>query len=156
AGWYNAGVTVLFTTADNLSGVDSFTGPVTLHEGADQSVTGTVTDKAGNSASATVVGINIDETVPTIAGAVTTVPNAAGWYSGDVTVHWTVGDALSGIASAPVDSTITGEGNNLSASASVSDKAGNSASATIAGIKIDRTAPVTAASATGATKNANG
>jgi hypothetical protein len=33
-------------------------------EGAGQSVTGTVTDKAGNSASATVSGINIDKTAP--------------------------------------------------------------------------------------------
>jgi hypothetical protein len=156
AGWYNADLTVTFTAADNLSGLDAVTGPVTLHERAGQSVTGTVSDQAGNSASATVSGINIDETSPTISGAATTAPNAAGWYNGDVTVHWTVGDALSGIASAPADSMITGESNNLAASARVWDKAGNSASATVSGIKIDRTAAFTTASATGATQSASG
>ncbi len=46
--WYNADVTVSFSVGDNLSGVDLVSGPVTLHEGASQSVTGTVTDQAGN------------------------------------------------------------------------------------------------------------
>src|SRR5262249_5272911 len=39
--------------------------PVTLTEGANQSVPGTATDLAGNSAGYTVSGINIDETKPT-------------------------------------------------------------------------------------------
>src|SRR4029077_18069412 len=53
-------------------------------------------------------------------------------------------DALSGIASPPADSTITGEGTGLTATASVSDRAGNATSATSApSVRIDRTQPVT-------------
>src|SRR5262249_10043382 len=48
---------------------------------------------------------------------------------------------------APTDSTIGGEGDNLSASASVSDLAGNTTNTTVSGIKIDRTAPTTEADA---------
>jgi hypothetical protein len=77
----------------------------------------------------------------------TTAPNAAGWYRDDVAVHWSASDALSGLSgSAPADTFVTGEGDNLSTSASVSDKAGNTATATVGGIRIDRTAPSTAAS----------
>src|SRR5207249_524012 len=117
-GWYNADVTVSFGCADSLSGVMGCPASQTLAEGATQSASGTATDAAGNSANASVIGINIDKTAPTLSGATTTSPNANGWYSADVTVHWTCGDALSGIDGAcPADSTIIGEGDNLSASA---------------------------------------
>jgi hypothetical protein len=147
AGWYNADVTVSFTVGDGLSGIDTASTPVVLSEGANQTASGTATDAAGNTASASVTGINIDKTAPSLSGAATTAPNAAGWYNGDVTVHWTASDALSNLAgSAPDDSLVTGEGDDLAASASVSDNAGNSANATVSGIKIDRTAPSTFAS----------
>ena len=42
--------------------------------------------------------------------------------------------------------TVSGEGSNLSAGASVNDRAGNSTSATVSGLRIDRTAPTTSAS----------
>ncbi len=47
-------------------------------EGTNKSVTGTATDKAGNSASATVSGINIDEKAPTITGVRTGRPTRPG------------------------------------------------------------------------------
>ncbi len=59
-GWYKDNVTVTFNAADTLSGVESFTQPVTLsEEGRDQFANGTATDLAGNSASTAVSGINI-------------------------------------------------------------------------------------------------
>ncbi len=65
--WYNNDVTVHFEAQDNESGIDFVTPDVILStEGANQSVTGTATDKAGNSASFTVSGINIDKTAPQI------------------------------------------------------------------------------------------
>jgi hypothetical protein len=143
-GWYNADVTFSFTCSDALSGLASCTSPQLLGEGANQTVLGNAQDAAGNTASKLFTGVNVDETAPELSGAATTSPNANGWYSGDIVVHWTASDALSGLNGAsPDDSTITGEGDNLSASASVSDKADNPANATVSGIKIDRTAPST-------------
>ncbi|HEY3368153.1 MAG TPA: GON domain-containing protein [Symbiobacteriaceae bacterium] len=148
-GWFQ-GVTVNFTCADTLSGIADCTAPVTLGDGAGQSVTGTAVDKAGNTAGTTLNNINVDTVAPTISGAATTPANGFGWYKGDVTIHWTVGDALAGVdpGTVPADSVITGEGASLSANASVSDKAGNSAGATVSGIKIDRTNPVITATRT--------
>ena len=156
AGWYRDNVTVTFTCGDALAGIDSCTSPATRAQGAGQSVTGTAVDAAGNSAQATVDHLNIDKTPPTITGAPTTAPNANGWYLGDVTVHWTCSDALSGIDGVcPANSVITGEGSALSTSASVSDVAGNVTSATVDHIKIDRTAPVTASDAPVGWRNAD-
>src|SRR5205814_3578554 len=85
-----------------------------------------------------------------------TPPNADGWYNGNVTVHWTAADGLSGIAPAtvPADSVITGEDTGLTAGASVADRAGNSTNA-ISGpaVNIDRTAPNTTAGAPPAWNN---
>ena len=53
-----------FTCDDALSGVASCPPAQTLGEGADQSATGTVTDKAGNEATATESDINVDKTPP--------------------------------------------------------------------------------------------
>jgi hypothetical protein len=96
----------------------------------------------------------VDTTAPSLRGAVTSAPNGNGWYQGDVTVHWAAADGLSGLAGpAPADSTVTGEGSNLSAGASVSDRAGNTTGATVTGIKIDRHDPITTASAPGGWQN---
>jgi hypothetical protein len=149
AGWYKDGVTVSFLAEDERSGIDTFTAPQKLGEGANQSVTGTAKDVAGNSADDTVAGIDIDETAPSLSGSTTSDPNAAGWYHGDVTVHWVASDALSGLdGAAPADETIKAEGNALSASATVSDNAGNEKTATVDGIRIDRTAPTTSVDTT--------
>ncbi|MDP1845383.1 MAG: hypothetical protein Q8L09_01380 [Candidatus Moranbacteria bacterium] len=66
-GWYNSNVTVHFSASDAESEIESVTSDVTIStEGANQSATGTAIDKAGNSASFTVTGINIDKTSPVI------------------------------------------------------------------------------------------
>ena len=147
SGWYNDDVRVSFECGDSLSGIDTCpTAPVTLGEGANQSASGTAADAAGNSATATERGINVDKTAPILTGAATTSPNVNGWYSGDVTIHWTAGDALSGLAgSAPGDDVLTGEGDNVCATKTVTDLAGNSTTKS-ACVKIDRHAPNTSAS----------
>jgi hypothetical protein len=69
-GWNKTNVTASFTCADSLSGLAPGSPPASTTlsiEGAGQSVTGTCTDVAGNSASSTVSGINIDKTPPTVA-----------------------------------------------------------------------------------------
>ncbi|WP_350275674.1 PxKF domain-containing protein [Kribbella sp. HUAS MG21] len=148
AGWYDADVTVSFACADALSGVASCPAPKVLGEGANQSATGSGTDNAGNTDSASVVGVNVDKTAPVLTGSV-----PAGWHTGDVTVSWTCTDALSGPAVQPADTKVTGEGANLTATATCLDKAGNTTTKTITGIQIDRTAPATALTVSGALHN---
>ncbi|WP_344255852.1 OmpL47-type beta-barrel domain-containing protein [Terrabacter carboxydivorans] len=147
-GWYKNDVTVRFTANDDRSGVVSTTADKVLGQGAAQTVTGTATDAAGNSADATVSGINIDKTPPVLAGSF-----PSGWHAGDVTVGWACTDSLSGPAAQPADSEVTGDGGNLSATATCTDKAGNSTTTTVSGIQIDRTAPSTSASVSGTVKN---
>jgi hypothetical protein len=141
ADWYNHDVTVTYTAGDDLSGVSGTPADDVLGEGANQSASATVTDAAGNSSSASVTGINVDETDPVLKGTFTD-----GWHTGDVTVNWSCTDALSGPASQPADDTVTGEGDNLTSTASCTDVAGNTTTKTVSGIKIDRTAPTTTAS----------
>ncbi|QUC64801.1 hypothetical protein NsoK4_00485 [Nitrosopumilus sp. K4] len=165
-GWNNSTVTVTYTTSDALSGIDAAASDdgddILSGEGASQSATGSVTDLAGNSASATINDINIDLTAPiiTAARALGSEANANGWNNSTVTVTYTTSDALSGIdaaASDDGDDILSGEGASQSATGSVTDLAGNSASATINDINIDLTAPIiTAARALGSEANANG
>ena len=141
-GWNTGDVTVSFTCVDGLSGVASCGTDTTLTaDGAAQSVTGTAVDNAGNSASATVSGINIDKTAPIISGEATTLPNGSGWYNGDVRVEFTCSDALSGLASCGPNENLVGDGAGQSVSGTAVDNAGNLASATVSGINIDKTAP---------------
>jgi len=148
AGWNNSDVTATFACTDGGSGVATCPSAMTFGEGAAQGGTVTASDAAGNSSSLPFDGINVDETPPQLAGSPTSAPNAAGWYSGDVTIHWTCGDGLSGIAgSCPADDVITGTGQGLAVTESVSDRAGNTTSATSDPVRIDRTPPVTTVSA---------
>jgi hypothetical protein len=152
-GWNNAAVQVSYTATDNLSGINLGTSDPTPHtltaEGANQSHTFTVYDNAGNSATGTVSGINIDLTAPSVSAQRDTPANAQGWNNVDVQVSYTASDALSDIDTAMSDATpytLTSEGNNLSHTFTVYDKAGNSAQGTVSGIKIDKTAPVISSS----------
>lgn len=144
-GWYRDDVTATYTAYDALSGIKTQDKAHTFGEGKDQTATGSATDVAGNSDSVTTPAVNVDKTAPTITGKVVGTPNGNGWFTGDVTVHWTCADNLSGVVACPDDSTVTGEGSDRSASASVRDRAGHTATATVDGIKIDRTAPTTTA-----------
>ena len=151
-GWNNTSVTVSFQCADSLSGlaVGSPPASTTLSaEGANQSVIGTCTDVAGNSASATVSAINIDKTSPTVAPARTPAPNASGWNNTNVTVSFQCADSLSGLAagSPPAPTILSTEGANQLVTGTCTDLAGNSASATVSGINIDKTPPTVACSA---------
>jgi len=141
--WYNANVVVSFSCQDALSDVQSCGAPVTLTaEGANQSAAGAAMDRAGNAASVIEAGINVDKTAPHISGARLTPANANGWNNTDVAVAFTCGDALSGVGGCgPTPQVISEEGMNLSRTATVTDLAGNIASATVAGVNIDKTAP---------------
>ncbi|WP_194085921.1 PxKF domain-containing protein, partial [Cryobacterium sp. TMT2-15-1] len=146
-GWYttDAGVIVHFTCEDvGGSGIATCPGDTTLHDGANRSVTGTVTDKAGNTTTVTTTGINIDSVDPTISSTLDpAAPNAAGWYAADVVVDFTCRDAGSGIATCAGDVTLV-EGAGQSVTGAATDRAGNTATASVSGIDIDTTAPTVA------------
>lgn len=97
AHWNNTDVTVTFTCADRTSGIASCTSPVRVStEGANQLVRGTATDRAGNTASAS-VSLKVDKTPPSLSIASPT--DGATTSAGTITVSGSVSDALSGIVS---------------------------------------------------------
>ena len=158
-GWYKGPVTIHFTCADQgavQSGVATCPADVVLSaDGANQSADGTAVDKADNSASVTVSGINIDQTAPVISLVSRTAANSNGWNKGDVTVTWSCTDSGSGVVSALVSQTVSTEGRDQSAMGTCEDQAGNKVTDTQSGINIDKTAPTASASAS-PVPNANG
>ena len=144
-GWNNTDVTVSYACSDSLSGLAPSNPPaatVLSSEGIGQSVTGTCTDIAGNSSSATVNNINIDKTPPTIVGSRIPLANANGWNNSDVTVSFACSDSLSGIDTCgPENQIVSAEGTHQSRTATAVDLAGNTASTTVSGIDIDKTPP---------------
>lgn len=130
-GWNNSPVTVTFTCSDKTSGVASCPSPVTVStEGANQVVSGTATDLAGNTAT-TSVTINLDMTPPTITGTINPPPDSGGYNSGPVTVTLTCADALSGVASCSPPVSFTNEGPNQTTTGTAVDVAGNTATTTV-------------------------
>lgn len=87
------------------------------------------------------VAVVVDNTAPEMAVAERTPANADGWNNGDVTVRWTCTDAASGPVAPDVTVVVGGEGAGLAATATCTDRAGHSTTATEEDIDIDRTAP---------------
>ena len=126
---YGQPTTVTFTCADSASGGQNDSGIAScLADGSASNsrtitgggtVTGTATDRAGNTATLPVEVKNVDATAPLLTGTPATTPNADGWYAGDVTVTWTASDPESSIPAAPANTTIAGEGTGLTSSQTV-------------------------------------
>ncbi len=148
----NGTTTIPCTGSDATSGIAACvvdgTSTNSKTVGPNTTVTGTATDVAGNTATASSTSPDGDTTAPVLTGAPTTQPNAAGWYSGDVTIDWTATDLESGIPTQPGDTVITGEGTGLTSSQTVVNGGGLSTTATSPAVKIDRTAPTTGISGT--------
>ncbi|TAN35432.1 HYR domain-containing protein [Patescibacteria group bacterium] len=143
-GWNNTAVTVAGSGTDSLSGIASCTSIALMTDGAGQSTTVSCTDKAGNIASAT-RAVNIDKTPPVVTfGALSPAPNIAGWNNTDVSIPFTAGDSLSGIASASPASPLilTLEGVAVTGVVTVTDNAGNSAVFPSPAVNIDKTSPI--------------
>src|SRR5262249_11721361 len=139
-GWNNTDLTVSFNCSDQTSGIASCSGPVTVSgEGADQAVTGSAVDKAGNISSVTVKA-NVDKSLPAIVSSVAPLPNANGWNNSDVTVSFNCSDALSGVSTCASPVQVTTEGAARTVTGAVVDKAGNSKSVTTT-TNLDNTPP---------------
>lgn len=148
--WTNQSVRVTFACADTggsgLTGtsgndVKNFTTE-TSASGVTATSGGTCVDNAGNTAAASNFGpIKIDKTKPTIDGSASPAPNGAGWNNTNVTVSFDCIDLLSDVASCPADVVLSSDGTDQSVTRSATDNAGNSASATVSNIDIDKTAP---------------
>jgi N-acetylneuraminic acid mutarotase len=153
--WTNQAVTVTLSASDDASGVSgtfymidgggqqTYSTPFSVSTEGDHTVVFWSEDVGGNVETAQTVNVRIDLTDPTISGVPTTSPNANGWYDAPVTIHWSCGDALSGVASCPSDQTIDTESDNQTVSGTATDQAGNSATADSAPpVNIDMNAPV--------------
>jgi hypothetical protein len=164
-GWHKANVTVSLNAADGQgSGVKELVYSAT---GADPSSQQTVSaanlpvnylvdaegittinfhavDQAGNPEATHTFEVKLDKTAPTITGSRSPAANTHGWNNSDVTVSFTCSDALSGVDSSgcPDNVVVSSEGADQSRSGSVTDKAGNTASATVGNIDIDLTKPI--------------
>jgi hypothetical protein len=122
-GWYKQDVTVAFTCDDAGSGVQSCEVDATLGEGSGQSVTGTATDWAGNTATDTVSGINIDKTAPSV--SLSGGPGESYYFGSDPAAPaCEASDALSEVASCVVTGGGTAVGPHRY-TATATDNAGN-------------------------------
>ncbi|MCI4567896.1 PxKF domain-containing protein [Lysobacter sp. CFH 32150] len=148
-GWYVSNVQVSWDVSDSGSPLSSTTGCNTVTLSSDTlaaSFTCTATSAAGGTTSKTVT-VKRDATAPTVVAAAMTAPNAAGWYKSDVDVGFSCSDGTAGIVACPAAQVLSGEGTALtSATRSVTDAAGNSATSNVVTVKIDRTAPTLAPS----------
>ncbi|MFI5495102.1 Neogenin [Actinoplanes sp. NPDC051859] len=140
-GWFNSAPTVRFTCTDEGSGLTVCPADVTVTKnGANQKITGTATDLAGNSTTAALT-VNVDLIGPEVTATVEGTKNADGWYRTTPTVRYTCSDSDSAVASCPVDAKVTAEGVAVSVPGTASDKAGNTTTSTL-NLNIDKTAPV--------------
>jgi hypothetical protein len=100
-GWYTSSVTVTWNVSDPESGISSKTGcdPVSLAtETTGVVYTCSAINGAGLANSASVT-IKIDLTPPLITPSVNGTLGLDGWYVGNVSVGWSAGDPISGVAS---------------------------------------------------------
>jgi len=152
--WYRTNVSVTLSASDAGSGVrytmyslDDINWqeyhPFTIsNEGITQIYYYSV-DNVGFSEIPKTCYIRIDKTAPVIKGMIITQPNADGWYTDTVIVHFIATDDSSGIGSVTPDIYLASDGPNQSVTGYASDMAGNTASVTISGINIDMKPPVT-------------
>lgn len=145
--WTNQNVLVTFTCSDSGSGVASSTAPINVAgEGANQSVDGSCTDLAGNTANASFNAINIDRTAPNPPSiSLLPLPNAAGWNNTSVLVSFASsgdsGAVQSGVAGCSPAVLLSAETAGSMITGTCTDVAGNTSAAASTQVKIDTTAP---------------
>ena len=113
----------------------------TVSTAGPHTISGTATDNAGNTASATSALFTIHVAKPTITVALSPPANANGWNNTPVTAHFTCTEGGGPLAGCPTDRTFSTDGPGQTTTGSVTDGFGQTASVTSAPFSIDRTKP---------------
>lgn len=142
-------VTITFSCSDALSGVANCTPPIVVNTtGLSQMFTGTATDLAGNSATASVT-LNIQTvapTPPTVIASVSPAPNSKGWNNSNVTVTFTCSPGTNPVSVCPLSVSVSNEGANQQFCGKAIDTTGLSSTA-CATVNLDKTPPTITAAA---------
>lgn len=152
-GWYRSDVLVRFVTNepdsmayawDNCATINNVTADTT-----GRTFTCTLSSFGGTTTRTATVKRDVTPPVVTF-GIPTPAPDENGWYSGDVTIPFTVTDATSGVQSAtPGPLLITGTGTGLTGSVTATDRAGNTITVSSPPVNITRTQPTVRHTVTG-------
>jgi hypothetical protein len=141
SGMYTSNVTVTFVCSDSLSGIANCPPPqVVPASGGNQVVSGTATDSAGNSATASLTLAFAPNNPPVITATKTPSPNTAGWNNSPVTVTFACSGGTGGIASCSAPVTVSTEGANQVVTGTAVDQSGQTATAS-ASVNIDLSPP---------------
>jgi IPT/TIG domain/Glucodextranase, domain B len=152
-GIVTAPAVITFTCTDGLSGITTCPSPITASTaGAGQVFNGSTTDKAGNTASASVT-LSVQLTPLAIVASASPAPNAAGWNNSSVTVSFQCTGGVPPLQ-CPAAQLVSIEGPGQPVSAMVTDASGQTANTSIS-IKLDKTPPLVTAAVSPA-PDANG
>lgn len=142
-GWYNADVTVDWSSIDADPGSGAPTQPiatVATEDGEHTYTSEQSCDPAGNCATGSVT-LKIDKTKPIISYTTSGPPNENGWYRNDVTIRFECSDATSGIAQCTEPITVGTDGGHQQITGTATDNAGNTQTVTL-DVSQDKTAPI--------------
>jgi hypothetical protein len=167
AGWNNTDVSITLAATDSGGagvarteytldgGADwiTYAAPFTLSQEGTYSIGYRSVDLGGNVEATHSLAVEIDKTAPRVSAQPTFSPAPTGWYNlatGAPVVHFTATDTGSGVDSntVPPDQTLA-EGANVGTAATIYDVAGNSAIASVSGLKVDLTPPQTRSAPSG-------
>ena len=151
-GWYTSDIGLTWSVADDLSGLGRSLGCSDVSVASDTdgvTYTCSATNGAGLTTSESVT-LKRDATAPSISPDVSGPLGSGGWYTGDVSVSWSVTDASSGVGSSVGCgiTSATDDTKGLVVKCDAVDKAGNFATNAVL-IRRDVTAPVITPTVTG-------
>jgi hypothetical protein len=146
-GWYNQPIALSVSGTDATSGIGSCGGPsYSGPDGSARTITGSCTDRAGNTGASVTATVKYDATAPTASGSLARGPDANGWYNHPVAFNLTGSDATSGIGTCG-GSYAGPDGTGRQVVGRCTDVAGNQSSAVTATIDYDATKPIATATA---------
>ena len=157
-GWYTSDVTVATTGGDTISGPVACTAEqYQTSETTGTDFNGECTNDAGLSTAAATLPVKLDKSGPTALLTVTAgTPGDNGWYTSDVTVATTGGDAISGPVACTAEQYQTGETMGTDFNGECTNDAGLSTAAATLPVKLDKSGPTALLTVTAGTPGDNG